>query len=280
MKRIYLIGLMTTVLALLTVASLSAQTSDPNRLTVQFSEPSRPGLLKMNLLQGAVTIKAHSGRDVIITTVERTRTSSTRTRSDSESQGLRRLDNAAVGLTVDEENNVMTISSNSWNRSVNLEIQVPSRTNLQLKVVNGGGLVVEGVEGDIEANNDNGSVTLTDVAGSVVAHSLNGRVIVKMSRVTPQKAMSFSSLNGVVDITLPADLKANVKARTDNGEIFTDFDNVVMKPNAAPTVQDNRTRGGRFRIEVDRNILATINGGGPDFQFQTMNGNIYIRKAK
>jgi hypothetical protein len=27
-------------------------------------------------------------------------------------------------------------------------------------------------------------------------------------------------------------------------------------------------------------IVGTINGGGPDFLFQSMNGSIYIRKAK
>jgi len=102
---------------------------------------------------------------------------------------------------------------------------------------------------------------------------------VTMKRVTPEKAMSFTSLNGNVDVTLPADLKANVKLRTDNGEVLTDFD-VQLRASATPVIQDNRSRGGRIRIEVDRNILGSINGGGPDFTLQTMNGNIYIRKAK
>jgi DUF4097 and DUF4098 domain-containing protein YvlB len=128
-------------------------------------------------------------------------------------------------------------------------------------------------------NNQNGSVSMTDVSGSVVAHSLNGAVTVSMKRVTAQKAMSFTSLNGRVDVTLPADTKANLKVRSDNGDVWTDFD-VTLRNNATPTVTDNRNRGGRFKIEVDRSILGTINGGGPDFLVQTMNGSIYIRKAK
>jgi DUF4097 and DUF4098 domain-containing protein YvlB len=262
--------------------SVCAQT-DPNRLTIAFSDPNRPGLLKVQLLQGSITVRQGTGRDVVITTSERVRTNRSRSRSaaEAESQGLRRLDNTASGLSVDESNNTMTVSTGSWNQSVNLEIQVPARTNLQLKTVNGGNLLVEGVDGDLDVQNDNGDVTLTDVAGSVVAHSLNGEVKVTMKRLTPQKAMSFTSLNGRVDVTLPADLKANVKMRTDNGEIWTDFDvQVRANPSTAASTVDNRSRGGRLRIEIDRSIFGTINGGGPDFTFQTLNGNIYIRKLK
>jgi hypothetical protein len=279
MKRIYLIGLISLVLSTIFTATLCAQTGDPNRLTVSFSDPSRPGLLKVNLLQGRITVKTHNNNNVIINTVDGQGRSSNRRQSEAEAQGLRRLENTASGLSVDEENNVMSISTGSWNRTANLEILVPTRTNLQLKTVNGGPINVEGVDGDLEVSNDNGPVSLTDVAGSVVAHSLNGTVTASLRRVTPQKAMSFTSLNGKVDVTLPGDTKANLKVRSDNGDVWTDFD-VTLRNNAPPTVTDNRTRGGRYRIEVDRNILGSINGGGPDFLIQTMNGSIYIRKAK
>ena len=41
-----------------------------------------------------------------------------------------------------------------------------------------------------------------------------------------------------------------------------------------PTCRTNPRQGALV------NILGTINGGGPDFLIQTMNGSIYIRKAK
>jgi hypothetical protein len=91
--------------------------------------------------------------------------------------------------------------------------------------------------------------------------------------------MSFSSLNGTVDVTLPSDAKANVKMRTTNGEIWTDFD-VKTLPSAKPIIDDSRRNGGRYRIEMDRTVNGTINGGGPDFDFRTTNANIYIRKPK
>ena len=75
--------------------------------------------------------------------------------------------------------------------------------------------------------------------------------------------MSFTSMNGNVDVTLPATAKANLKMRTDHGGSYSDFE-MLMRPNAPPAIQDTRSRGGRYRIESDRSISATINGGGAD----------------
>ena len=36
--------------------------------------------------------------------------------------------------------------------------------------------------------------------------------------------MAFANLNGDVDVTFPADLKATVRLHADNGEIYSDFD--------------------------------------------------------
>jgi len=277
MKRTYLSALTSFVLPTIVAATLFAQNADPNRLTVSFRDPARPGLLRVSLLQGSIIVTAHSNRNVVITTVDRGGRSSSRRQTETVPQGLRRLDNNVTGLSVDEENNVMNVSTGSSNRSANLEILVPTRTNLKLNTVNGGVINVVGVEGDVEVNNDNGPVSLTDVSGSVVAHSTNSTVTVTMRRVTQQKAMSFSSLNSKVDVTLPADTKANLKVRSDNGGVWTDFD--VALRNAPPTIS-KKPDGRGTKVQVDRSIVGTINGGGPDFLFQSMNGDIYIRKAK
>ena len=228
-------------------------------------------------MQGSITVKAHSNRDVVITTIDRQGRASNRRQAETESQGLHRLDGNATGLSVDEENNVMNVTTGSWNRSANLEILVPTRTNLKLNTVNGGAINVEGVEGELEVQNDNGPVSLIDVSGAVVAHSTNNTVRVTMRRVTAQKAMSFSSLNSRVDVTLPADTKANLRVRSDNGGVWTDFD--VTLQNAPPTIS-KKPNGRGTKIQVDQSIVGTINGGGPNFLIQSMNGSVYIRKAK
>src|SRR5262249_48797344 len=140
---------------------------------------------------------------------------------------------------------------------------------------NGTVISVDGVEGDIEATNHNGRVEILNVAGSVVAYSHNGKVVVSLRDIAAGKPMSFTSMNGPVDVTLPPAAEANLKMRTENGGIWSDFE--ILKKPASTTTQD---QNGRTRTEIDKTTNGTINGGGPDFDLRTHNGNIYLRKAK
>src|SRR5262249_31493328 len=125
----------------------------------------------------------------------------------------------------------------------------------------------------------NGSVALSNVSGTAVAHALNGRLLATFSRLNREKPMSFSSLNGDIDVTFPADLKANVTLSTNHGEVYTDFDVQLQKGDPQPIVEDSRGRGGKYRVRIDKSIRGTINGGGQEIKFKNFNGNIYIRKA-
>jgi hypothetical protein len=89
--------------------------------------------------------------------------------------------------------------------------------------------------------------------------------------------MSFSTMNGTIDVTLPADIKANLKMKSDNGEIWSDFD-IKLTGSAQPQVDDQRGKGGRYRVRLDKTVYGTINGGGPELQFVTYNGSILIHK--
>jgi DUF4097 and DUF4098 domain-containing protein YvlB len=158
-------------------------------------------------------------------------------------------------------------------------VTVPVHTSLSLKTVNDGNILVTGVDGELDIDNVNGDVALKNVSGSVVAHALNGKVLATFNRVDPQKPMAFSSLNGDIDVTFPADLKANVNMRTDNGEVYSDFDVQLTATAPQQVVEDGRSQGGKYRVKVDKTVHGKINGGGPEIQFKDFNGNIYIRKA-
>jgi hypothetical protein len=81
-------------------------------------------------------------------------------------------------------------------------------------------------------------------------------------------------------VTLPPGVKATLKLRSDQGEVYTDFDVQLQPQGSTPTVTDSRTRDGRYRVAINNSIVGTINGGGPEFELRTFNGNIYLRKAK
>jgi hypothetical protein len=63
------------------------------------------------------------------------------------------------------------------------------------------------------------------------------------------------------------------------GEVLSDFD-VQLRPAPPATVTDNRRGGGRFQIEVNKSIYGTINGGGPEIEMRTFNGNVFLRKGQ
>ena len=133
--------------------------------------------------------------------------------------------------------------------NVDFDIEVPLKTNVKLSTVSGD-ISVTNVEGVLEANSMNGDLALASVAGSVVAHTVNGDVEAVLTRADAEAPMAFTTLNGEVDVTLPATIKANLKLRTDNGDMFTDFD--IPAAPSRPAPRGSRQGDGRFRVEVER----------------------------
>ena len=64
------------------------------------------------------------------------------------------------------------------------------------------------------------------------------QVVATVRQVTAQKPMAFTSLNGEVDVTLPASLKASLKLRSDQGDVYTDFDVQTRNPPPASATPD------------------------------------------
>jgi hypothetical protein len=254
---------------------LDAQSpSGADRISVNLDDPSRPALVKASLVNGGITVKGHEGKEVIVEARPRN--------AEAEkpgSGGLKRLNIFRTGLTVEEENNEVRIGTDSHMRTIDLIISVPVRTSLKLSVVNDGDIIVTDVDGELDVNDVNGSVSLKNVSGSTVAHALNGRLLATFVKVNPQKPMAFSSLNGDIDVTFPADLKANLSIRSDRGDVFSDFD-VQLQAAAPPqAVEDGRGKGGKYRVRIDKTVRGTINGGGQEIQFTNFQGAIYIRKS-
>jgi len=249
--------------------------SSPDRIAVKLDDPSRPALVKASLVNGGITVKAYAGQEVVVEARSRGEEAQNEKPAPN---GMHRLDVSRTGLTVEEENNEVSVSTDSFMRPIDLTISVPVHTSLKLSAVNDGDIIVNGVDGEIDVNDVNGAVTLNHVSGSCVAHALNGRILATFERVS-QKPMAFSSLNGDIDVTFPADLRANLNIRSDRGDIFSDFD--VQLQAAAPkqVTEGSEGHSGKYRVKIDRTVHGTINGGGPEIQFTNFQGSVYIRKA-
>lgn len=274
MKKLIQHGMGSLFVLLIMGSSLAQEQSD--RIAVAFSDPSRPGLLQVNLINGSITVTGYDGKEVIVEARARTKKYA---RENSGENEMKRLTITSTGLTVEEKDNEMSVEAASHNRTIDLTIQVPRKTALELSTINSGSIKVEKVEGEIELNNVNGSIEAQQISGSVVANTTNGRVLVTFDKVAADKPMSFVSFNGDVNVTFPANIKANVKMKSEQGEIFSDFDiNLQEKSNLIK--EDTRKQGGRFKVSVESALYGAINGGGPLYHFSTYNGKIYIRKSQ
>ena len=254
------------------------RTANGERITIPFSDPSRPGKLVVSLMSGKIVVKGHAANNVVVETVADDDKDDEERQGRGKTAGLRRIRNTASGLTIEEENNEMRISTQMHNETA-LSIGVPVRTSLKLTLMNGDDIIVENVEGELEVNNMNGDISLTNVAGTGIIHSANGEVKAHFTRVTG-KPMSFTTLNGDVDVALPADIKATVRLDSGYGDIYTDFPIEMLPTAMQSTVQDDRAKGGKYRLKMEKAMVGKINGGGVEYTLKTLNGDIHLRRAQ
>lgn len=261
-----------TALGCVVVLGAAAQAQSPDRVVVPLSDPARPVMVRASVLNGGIVVKTHAGPEVIVE-------ARLREKEDRRSQGnMRRIPMTSTGLAVEEENNTVRIGVESHSRTVDLIITVPANTSLKLNSTNDGDIDVAGVTGEIDVNNTNGNVALRNITGNAVAHALNGDIKVTFSSVN-DKPMAFSSMNGDIDVTFPGNIKANIVLTNNQGDVYSDFDLAMQSTPPKQVVEDGRSKGGKFRVKVDRSVVGTINGGGPEIRFKNFNGDIFIRKG-
>jgi hypothetical protein len=145
-------------------------------------------------------------------------------------------------------------------QSVDFTVLVPDGIKVLASTVNGD-VRVTGATDEVIAESVNGRVDATTLGGPVKATSVNGSVEARMTTVRGANRLEYSSVNGSVEITLPADLKADVELTTMNGAVRSDFP-ILATGSIDP-----------------RHLRGTIGGGGIPLRIETVNGSIELRKA-
>jgi len=176
-----------------------------------------------------------------------------------------------VKIDIDAKSDRIRIKTkypDSWARrnknnstSVDYTLTMPSQSRLdKISAVNGG-IQIENVIGDVEANSVNGPVTATGLAGKVELSSVNGPV--KGSFAEVKKAISLKSVNGSVTVTVPPEANADVSAKTLNGGVSSDFPLQTKK-----------------HFPIGRNLDGKLGEGGPVIKMSSVNGGIRVDRAK
>jgi hypothetical protein len=273
MKKMKVAGLV--LLSLIIGTTLSGQAGSTEQLTVPLSSPGKAYSLKVHLVTGSIKVVGYEGKDIIINVTPKSGEEEERPKATE--NGMKRISiSGGYEVTAKEADNTVTVNTGNPMKALDLDLKIPQDVKLQLGTVNDGEVIVENVRGELEVNNVNDKITLTNISGSVVANTVNGDVNVTFKAIDPKAPMAFSTLNGDVNVTLPSDTKANLKLKSDNGDVFSDFDIDIDK---TPSKIDKTTEPGMYKIKKDDWVYGKINGGGPEMMMKNMQGDIYVKKA-
>ena len=268
-----------TLIIIMLASVVTAQEDATDRVTVELTDPGEPVFLSVGLVNGGIIVSGYAGNEVIVESRSKMHKISTSKKTSGKAEGMKRILVSSSTITVEEHNNKIEINTDSWANPVDLVIKVPHKTSLDLSCVNSGDIRVENITGDIEVSNTNGAINLMNINGSAVANALNQDITVTFSAVDPDKDMSFTTMNGDIDVTFPASLKAKVKIKANRGDVYSDFD-VSAIENPERVIRDNhRSNSGKYEVKIDRSFWGLINGGGQVIQFSNFNGNIFIRQG-
>ena len=144
--------------------------------------------------------------------------------------------------------------------SVSYEVYVPRKMDLDAETQNGG-ITVEGVEGRMSLHGVNGGITLRDVAGDIRAETTNGGAHAYLSGSSWRGAgLDLETTNGGVTLEFPRNFNADLETGTVNGGLDIDFPITV-----------SGTLGRRIRTK--------LGNGGPRVRAITTNGGVRIRSS-
>lgn len=260
------------ILAIAFAGSTQAQ-NEKQQMVVPLSSPGKSCSIRVHALNGSIRVSSYEGKEVVVE-VESEKKSEEEPVSGG---GMRRLGGGGAEVTAHEDDNTVNIDAGLSHVKL-ITVKVPANTNeLEASTVNDGNITIKDVSGQIEINNVNGWIHCDGASGSVVANTVNGDVIVGFKSVNPQAAMAFSTLNGKVDVTFPANLKAKFKLKAEQGDVFSDFDVTIDK---GQTQIDKSDGGHMYKINIDDWVYGSVGGGGPEIMMKTTNGSVYVRKGK
>lgn len=175
----------------------------------------------------------------------------------------------------------------NWNRNedrrsirykycLDLVVKVPQGMRLRVSTVNDGNIQVSNVFGHLFVSNVNGSIDIDNAKGITKATTVNGKLNIRYA-VNPPAASNYHTINGDITVYYKTNLDAELFFKSMNGSYYTDFDNAEPISNTLVKNGEKNDKGTVYKIE--KNAGVKIGNGGKQFHFETLNGNVYIKKS-
>jgi len=159
-----------------------------------------------------------------------------------------------------------------YDYKMDFTVKVPASLNLVVSTINDGNVVVENVSGVVKAGNINGSIRLSRLQSETVANTINGDVDIEYA-LNPRKECRFYSLNGDINASFQPGLSANLSFDSFNGDFYTNLTRLETLP--AEVQKSERGEGVKYKISGNQ---YKVGSGGPLLDFETFNGNVYLKE--
>jgi hypothetical protein len=210
--------------ALLALVPAALAHAEETTSTIAFSDPTKPGTLKIRVMRGDVVIHGADVKEISV------KSDSDDTAPTPRKDGMRVLSTSS-SYVLSEHANVVTLEygGDNWmGGSADFKITVPASTSVVVANAVHGDFECSNITGDIDVRSTHGDVKLDAVTGGALVETVNGEIRVNVKSVTQGHPLSFTSMNGEVEIRVPADLKAAVRFRTHRGTILSNFDDKIL----------------------------------------------------
>lgn len=182
---------------------------------------------------------------------------------------------AEVEIRIDARQDAFSVETNygDWKRrnsgagrnygklQVEYHLLVPRNAVLdEIETVNGS-VNITNAENTTKASAVNGEVKGTNLRGTANLSTVNGTVIANFDQLPTGSRISLETVNGSVDLTIPSDANATLKAETVNGKISNDFGLPVRK--------------GQY---VGRDMYGKIGSGDVQIKLESVNGELSVKR--
>ncbi|MEP4533474.1 MAG: hypothetical protein ABJ004_10325 [Cyclobacteriaceae bacterium] len=151
---------------------------------------------------------------------------------------------------------------------------LPAKANIDVSTVEADRLEISGMAGTISASNVNGDVSISGAQSIARASTINGDVDVWFQSV-PQTDGEYSTINGTISLYCASTFNATVNAKSWQGKLYSAFDYRPIQPRMEKTVNSD---GNSTVYKLEESCGIEIGQNGPMLTFETLNGDIYLKK--
>lgn len=198
---------------------------------------------------------------------------------DEKNKGMRKIsaggkvDNTGFGLSAQGFDDKIVISQvGKSNGTVMIYVPNTAIVKVTQSTYRGGDLDVDNFKGELDVSMMYHRVNLSNVYGPAAVNTVYGGIEATYSSGPPTQDLHLHSTYGTVDVTLPQNVKADLRLSTNYGDMYTDFD-IDVKANMKVA-----GKGNDHDHDHKDGLTGRLNGGGKLISLRATYRDIYLRK--